>query len=244
MIATRRSADRCHFKRGKLDVWSTFGVDEGPDPLSQAFWGRLAFEEMRLPPGGVCTPRRRGEAEIVTYVFRGAHAQENSNGCSAVMHAGEFHRMTAGREVRHKEANASQADWAHVFRISFPSSEVAHDDGYDQKRFLAAERRNALCVVASPDGRDGSLRVHRDVLILSSILDVGHHVFHELRPGRSAWLHVLCGEAMLQDIVLLQGDGASVALEPSVSLTVQESTEILLVDLGPAPDAPSSGVAR
>ena len=69
---------------------------------------------------------------------------------------------------------------------------------------------------------------------MSSVLDPGHHIVHELIPGRSAWLHVICGEATLDDLILARGDGVGVAVERSVSLTAQESTEVLLVDLGPA----------
>ncbi|MEJ2205660.1 MAG: hypothetical protein P8170_16300 [Gemmatimonadota bacterium] len=90
-----------------------------------------------------------------------------------------------------------------------------------------------LRLVASPDGRDGSLRMHQDSFTYSSILDPGHHLVHELLPGRSAWLHIIYGHATLDDIVLTQGDGVGVTIQPSVSLTVQQDTEILLVDLGP-----------
>ncbi len=135
------------------------------------------------------------EAEIVTYVYRGALAQEDSTGTSGVVHAGEFQRMTIGRGIRHKETNASRTDWAHIFRISLRPSEVGPDRAHEQKRFAAAQRRNVLCVVASPDGRKGSLRIHQDALVYSSVLDPGHHLVHELLPGRSAWLHVICGEA-------------------------------------------------
>ena len=87
----------------------------------------------------------------------------------------------------------------------------------------------------SPDRRKGSLRILQDALVFSSVLDPGHHLIHELLPERSAWLHVICGEATLQDFILTQGDGVGVTIEPSVSLTAQEKTEILLVDSGPAP---------
>jgi redox-sensitive bicupin YhaK (pirin superfamily) len=189
---------------------------------------------MRLPPGRGTAPHSRDDAEIVTYVHKGALAHEDSTGSSGVIHAGEFQRITTGRGFRHKETNASQTDWAHYFRISLRPSEVGLDCDHEQKRFTAAQRRNLLCVIASPDGRKGSLRIHQDSLIYSSILDPGHHLVHELLPMRSAWLHIMHGEATLNDIVLTQGDGVGVTIEPSVSLTVQEHTEILLVDLGPA----------
>ena len=115
-------------------------------------------------------------------------------------------------------------------RISLQPSEVGLDCAHEQKRFTAAQRRNVLCAVASRDGRRGSLRIRQDALICSSILDPGHHLFHELLLGRSAWLHVVYGEATLNDIVLTQGDGVGVTTELSVSLTALENAEVLLVD--------------
>jgi len=241
MIATRRSAERYHFQRGTLDIWSTFGADERKDALSRSFGGLAAFDEMRLPPGGVCTPRIRDDAEVLTYVYKGSLAQENSNGCSAVMHAGEFHRMTAGRGIRHKEANASQTDGLQVFRIFLGPIDAPPLHSHEQKRFAAAQRRNALCIIASPDGRRGSLCIGQDALVGSSLLDPGHHLVHELKPGRRAWLHVILGEAILDDVVLTAGDGAGVAIAPAVSLTVQDTTEILLIDLGPPARAAAGG---
>ena len=100
-------------------------------------------------------------------------------------------------------------------------------------RFPVALRHNLLCVIASPDGRKKSLKIIQDAFIYSSILDPGHHLVHELLPGRSAWLHVICGEAAMQEIILTEGDGFGVVVEPSLSVTAQENCEILLVDLGP-----------
>jgi hypothetical protein len=186
---------------------------------------------MRLPPGDSTALHSGAEVEMVTYVYKGAVSQEDTAGNSGVIHAGEFQRMSTGHRICHKETNASRSDWAHVFRISLRPSEVGLDRAQEQKRFTAAQRRNELCVVGSSDGRKGSLRIDQDALVCSSIVDPGHHLVHELLPGRSAWLHILYGEATLNDIVLTLGDGVGVTGEPSVSLTAQENTEILLVDL-------------
>jgi redox-sensitive bicupin YhaK (pirin superfamily) len=152
-----------------------------------------------------------------------------------VVHAGEFQHTTVGRGISHKETNPSLTDWAHVFRIYLHPSQLGLDCVHEQKRFPGAQRHNLLCVVASPDGRKGSLRILQDALVYSSIIDPGHHLIHELLPGRSAWVHVIDGEATLHDIILTQGDGAGVTIEPSVSVTAHENTEMLLVDLGPTP---------
>ena len=232
----RRATERRHVQRGEQDIWFTFfPQDDRPGPL-------VAFNEIQFPPGGGSEPHRRDEAEIVTYVYTGALAQEDSTGRSGMIQAGEFQCMTTGDRIRHKETNASRTDWVHIFRIVLHPSEVGLDCANEQKRFTTGQRRNLLCVIASRDGRKGSLCIHQDALIYSSILDPGDHLFHELLPERSAWLHIVDGEATLKDIVLTKGDGVGVTIEPSVSLTARENTEILLIDLGPAPNSFASRV--
>ena len=242
MITLRRDTERRLVQLGKNETWLTFYPQDHPCALAEGFGILAIFNEMRLSPGGGSGSHQCDEAEIVNYLYKGALVQEDSTGSSGVIYAGEFQCMTTGRDIRHKETNASRTDWAHIFRISLRPSEVGLDCAHEQKRFTAAQRRNLPCVVASPDGRKGSLRIHQDTLIYSSILDPGHHLVHELLPGRSAWLHIVYGEAALDDIVLTQGDGVGVKIEPAVSLSAQANTEILLVDLGPAPSSFGSGV--
>ena len=242
MITLRRNTERRHIQHGKQDTWLTFFPQNPPAPLAEGFGFLAIFNEMRLPPDASTASNPRDEAEIITYVYSGTLAQEDSTGSSGVIQAGEFQYMTTSRSIRSKERNVSRTDRARIFRIALRPSEVGLDCAPEQKRFTAAQRRNVLCVVASSDGRKGSLRIHQDACVYSSILNTGHHLFHELLPGRSAWLHIVNGEATLNDIVLTQGDGVGVTIEPSVSLTVQEKTEILLVDLGPATNPLGSDV--
>lgn len=232
MITLRRAEERYHDQRRRQEVWLTFDPGERAKPLAGGFATLENLSENRLPPGGVSVVHPHQDAEIVTYTYSGVLAQEGSTGFHGAVHAGEFQRMIIGRGIRHRESNPSRTHWSHIFRVSLRSSEAGPDRGHEQKRFASAQRHNVLCVVASPDGRQGSLRIHQDALVCSSVLDPGHHLVHELLPGRSAWLHVICGEAACQDIVLAQGDGVGATTERSVSLTARGKTEILLIDLG------------
>jgi redox-sensitive bicupin YhaK (pirin superfamily) len=168
----------------------------------------------------------------VTYVLEGVLAHENSTGSSGVIRAGEFQRASTAQGVRHREWNGSRKDWAHVFQIWLRPWSTGQDKRSEPKRFCAAERRGVMCLVASPDGRDGSLRIHRDVLIHSTMLFRGQHVVHELAPGRRVWLQVVSGDAALGDVFLAKGDGAGICAERAVSLTAREDSELLLIDLG------------
>lgn len=232
MITVRRAEERHHDRLLRREVWHTFHPRDRADPLADGF-GNLEFlVEERLPPGAAVPRQPPHDAEIVTYVHEGALTYDDSKGGSGVIQAGDFHRMTAAHGIRHGEANASRTEWAHVFRIWLRPSEAGQDQGYEQKHFTLAERRDGLCVVASPDARRGSLRIHQDTVLYSALLHPGQHVAHELSKGRSAWLHVVQGQVVLCDIVLTAGDGAGVTGERAVSFTAREDATILFLDVG------------
>lgn len=239
MFTLRRNSERHHVHDNTHDTWSTIYRKIRPDPFSRGFDVLYTLDETRISPGGsidVLHPKQ--EVETVTYVYEGVLAQIDSSGRSSVINAGEFHRMTIDYGSRYKNTNASHTDWAHIYQISLHSlrrCEAEFNCDCEQKRFTAAQRRNMLCVIGSPDRRKGSLYIHQDTLIYSSILDPGHHLVYEVHPRSSVWIHIVYGEANLSDMVLTQGDGVGVVMESSVSLTAQESTEILLLDLGLSP---------
>lgn len=233
MRTLRRASERSHERGRDREAWLTFHAQDlgVGDPLAEGFESLEHLDERLLGAGASVPRQRRGEAEIITYVCEGALAYEDSTGRSGVVQAGEFQLMTAGRGVRHSEANASTTERAHAFTMWFRPGQAELVPCYGLARFSAAERRGALCVVASPDGRRGSLRIHQDVRVYSAILDQGQHVIHELAEGRAAWIHLVEGEALLGDVVLAAGDGAGVTAERSVSLTARAPTEVLLIDL-------------
>jgi len=230
MITVRRARTRTHEHGRNSEVWHTF--DRAADEAGAPIFGALeALDEYRLSAGARIQPRARDGLEVVTYVREGALAYEDAEGRSNVIQAGEFQRTTSGARGR---ANAIRGQPAHLFRVGVRSAESV-DPSEEHRRFGTADRRGIVCAVASPDGRRGSLRIHQDAVVHSAILATGQHVIHDLSHGRSAWLHLVQGDARLGDLVLRTGDGAGLTSEPALSLTAREPTEILLVDLGGPP---------
>jgi hypothetical protein len=229
MVTMRRAGERQHERRRKQQRWLMVGRDAEPAPLFGVI--DIFSEHLLSPCASVGHPHR--DAEVVTYVREGALAFEDSTGRSGIIRAGEFQRLTAGGGLRHRETNPSPTEWAHVFQVWLRPTKVEVEAGREQKRFSTAERHGALCTIASPDGRNGSLRLQQDALIFSAMLDSGQHTIHELSEGRSAWLQVVVGALTLGDLVLIAGDGARITGERAVSFTAREATEVLLLDLGP-----------
>jgi redox-sensitive bicupin YhaK (pirin superfamily) len=235
VIILRQAKERHHDRRRKREVWCTFHSRDRQDPLANGFAALEILNENRLRPGASVPRHSQHDAEIITYVREGALAYQDSLGRACVVQAGEFQRMTVAAGIRRNGTNASPRDSAHVFQIWLRPAAPGLEPSQEQKRFSVAERRGLLCVIASADGRKGSLRTQQDVVLHSALLDRGQHVVHELSPGRSAWVHLVEGEALLAGVLLTAGDGAGVVADRAVSLTAREKTELLLLDLRDAP---------
>jgi redox-sensitive bicupin YhaK (pirin superfamily) len=240
MITLRRNEQRRHLRRRKHEAWLTFFAENDADSPATGFGALELLDEERIAPSAAMTLPARNDSEVISYLVAGTLAHEDSNAESGVLHAGEFQRITCGQGVHHDQRNASRTEWAHVFRIWVRCSEAALPVGSEQRRFYVADRRGALCAVASPDARRGSLRIHQNAVLYSAMLDSGQHLVHELAPGRGAWLHLVRGEARLDDVVLSAGDSAGITAQRAVSLTVQGEAEILLLDLSEPVPSPAA----
>lgn len=243
MITLRKSEERFQDQKSAHKTWHTFAPKARTGAQADHFGSLESLDENRLEPGGSISLRESRDTELVSYVREGTLSYEESVGGSGVVATDEFQSMTLCLGSRHKETNASKTDTAQVFRIGMHTSQADLPSELEQKRFTAAQRRGRLCVIASPDGRKESLRIHQDALIYSALLESGSHVVYELVQGRSAWLHAVCGEITVGEIVLAPGDGVGISGELSVSLTAREESEILLIDLGPTRETAEANAA-
>ncbi len=242
MITLCRASERRHETSGGAENWFTALAGRG---ARFAGFGDLeSLAEHHLVPGVTGRASVSLGVDTVVYVWAGALAYEDSRGGAFLIQPGEFHRIVPGVGVRHSESNASQTDWTCFISLGLRSSEPLLVPSHEGARFSRAQRRGGLRVVASHDGRRGSVRLHQDVLVHSALLDRGQHVVHELAPGRIAWLHVVEGEATVGDLNLFAGDGTGARLERSVSVTARERSEVLLLDLPDASWAPPKAFLR
>lgn len=230
MISVYRAGDRLDEVQSDQGAWLAAPLSNEAEPEVEGFGALRAFKEGRLPPRGSAIHPYE-DMEVITYVREGTLLFEDSTGSSGVLQAGEFQLVTAAREIRYSASNASSRDPAHVFQVWLRTSETDLEPSYTRARFSMAQRHDVLCIVASPDGRDGSLKVHQQAFLYSSMLQKGRRIVHELVPGRCAWLHVIAGGVTLGDEALESGDGAGYRAEHAVSLTATEDSEILLLDL-------------
>lgn len=236
MITVRRSGTRRHVRSGTQDTWLTFDPEDLADRFRNGFRTLEALNE-ETPVSEMNLHPHPQDVEIVTYVREGTLVHQDRGGELSRLGAGEFQRTSARRRIRHRVINGSLLNPAHVFQSCITPDGSELEPGTEQKRFPVVDREGVLRLIASPDGRAGSLSIQQDLRMYSSILLIGHHLIHELNPGRAAWLHVVKGRVLLKgrdllgDQHLATGDAAAVENERAVSFTAEVPSEILLFDL-------------
>src|SRR5262249_42098013 len=158
------------------------------DPTHMGFRDLRVINEDAIDGAAGFPTHGHRDMEIVTYMVEGALAHRDSTGGEGVIRRGDVQAMTAGTGVRHSEFNASRADRATLLQIWILPKEDGLKPAYRQKAFSDESKKNALKLLVSDDGRDGSLAINQDVAIYASLLDAGASVTHRLRPGRGVWV--------------------------------------------------------
>ena len=232
MIQIRKSGERGHANHGWLDTHFTFSFADYFDPEHVQFRTLRVMNDDRVAGGGGFPTHPHRDMEIVTYVLDGALQHRDSMGNGSVIKPGDVQYMSAGTGVTHSEFNASETEPVHLYQIwMFPEKQGLKPQ-YDQKNFSAAEKQGKLRLVASPDGRDGSVKIRQDNDLYAALLVSGESVKHDLEPKRHAYVQVARGSVTLNGTKLEEGDGAALSEERSVELTgMNDAAEVLLFDL-------------
>lgn len=231
MITLRKADARGHFDFGWLDTRHTFSFGEYHDPDHMGFRTLRVINEDRVAAGEGFGTHPHRDMEILTYVLEGALAHRDSMGNGSAILPGEVQRMSAGTGITHSEHNHEKAGATHLLQIWILPARQGLEPSYEQRAFAAEEKRGALRLVASGDGRDGSVTLHQDADLYATLLAPGQKV--EFRPGagRGQWVQVARGEVSLNGVALRAGDGAAVEGEATLALEGLRPAEVLLFDL-------------
>jgi quercetin 2,3-dioxygenase len=231
MVTVRKAEERGHANHGWLDTYHTFSFADYHDPREMG-WGALrVINDDTVQPGQGFGTHGHRDMEIITYVLRGALEHKDSMGNGSVIRPGDVQRMSAGTGVRHSEFNPSPNELVHLLQIWIEPNVMGVAPGYEEKQFDAAEKKGRLRLVASPDGRDGSVTIHQDARVYAALLDGADRVTHALAAGRRAYVHVARGAVEVNGIALQGGDGAKIEGERDIALGNAQDAEVLLFDL-------------
>jgi len=231
LLTVRKAQERGHANHGWLDSWHTFSFADYHDPREMGYGPLRVINDDTVQPGAGFGRHGHRDMEIITYVLEGALEHKDSMGNGSIIRPGNVQRMSAGTGVMHSEFNPSRDDPVHFLQIWIEPSVAGAPPSYEEKDFPDADKRGRLRLIASPDGRAGSVSIHQDALVHAGVLGAKDAVMHELSAGRRAYVHVARGAVTVNGTPLETGDGARISGEAKIKLTDGEAAEVLLFDL-------------
>jgi len=231
LIAVRPARQRLRTKIDWLDSWHTFTFREHIDPRHMGFRALRVLNEDRVAPGRGYGSHPHRDLELVTYVIDGTLHHQDSLGTDTIVVPGGVQRICAGTGILHSESNGSTVDSLHAIQIWITPARTRLRPDYQQRAYPIAARRTAVTLLASSDGRDGSVKVHQDVAIFSSVLKPRECATIAIESGRHAWVQVVSGVVVVNGESLSAGDGASVSDELALEIASTSVSETLVFDL-------------
>lgn len=231
MLTLRPANERGHANHGWLDTRFTFSFADYRDPNHMGFRTLRVINDDRIAAGQGFGTHGHQDMEILTFVLEGAVAHKDSMGNVVQVPAGELQRMTAGRGVMHSEFNPSPDEELHLLQIWILPETKGLEPGYEQKAFQLEAQPDRLHLIASRDGRGGSLTIHQDADVHAAFLRPGATVTHTIAAGRGVWIHVAEGAMMVNGEHLVAGDGAAITEDATITITGEQDGRVLLFDL-------------
>ena len=230
MNTIRRAGERGHANHGWLDSYHTFSFADYYDPAHMGYSVLRVINEDRVQPGQGFGTHGHRDMEIVSYVLEGALGHKDSMGNGSTIRPGDVQRLSAGNGMLHSEFNYEKQGVTHFLQIWIEPNVRGIAPSYEQKHFDDAEKRGRLRLVASPDGRDGSVSMHQDALLFAGLFDGDERAHYDLADGRKGYLHVARGTIVVNGESLSAGDALATD-DRDIELADGEQAEVLLFDL-------------
>lgn len=231
MLQLRPSEARGHADHGWLNARHSFSFGQYYDPEHTGFGPLLVINEDRIHGGKGFAPHGHRDMEIITYVLDGELEHQDSMGHRSILRPGDVQRMSAGTGIQHSEYNHHPQHPLHLLQIWIHPNCLSLPPSYEEKTFPADSKKGRLALIASEDGREGSLRIHQNASLHAAILEQGDTLHHPLAPGRNAYLHLIRGTLTANGQPLQGGDALKLINEPALTLEHAQNAELLLFDL-------------
>jgi quercetin 2,3-dioxygenase len=233
MIVLRKSSERGYADHGWLKSFHSFSFAEYHDPRHMGVGNLRVINEDRIAPGTGFGTHGHRDMEIISYVLSGELGHRDSIGNGAAIRPGDVQRMSTGSGIQHSEYNHAASATTHFLQIWVQPNVRGIAPGYEQTHFADAEKRGRLRLVASNDGREGSVTIHADAAMYAGLFDGPEVASMPLDAMRNAYVFLVRGQLAVNGRALQAGDAAHLQGETRLDLADGSSAEVLVFDLAP-----------
>lgn len=230
-LVVRRAGDRGGGDHGWLKTRHSFSFSRYHDPAHMGFGHLRVINEDRVMQGRGFPLHPHEDMEIITYVLSGGLEHRDTLGNGSVIRPGDVQHMSAGTGIRHSEMNSSRVEEVHFLQIWIRPDARGHAPRYGQQHFPEGERTDRLRLVASADGRLGSIPIHQDAAMYVGSLRKGTIVEHRAAAQRKTWIQLARGALSVNGTAIAAGDGVSASEGGVLRLRASDDAELILFDL-------------
>jgi redox-sensitive bicupin YhaK (pirin superfamily) len=231
MLQLRKSLDRGYADHGWLKSFHSFSFAGYHDPQFMG-WGNLrVINEDRVAAGMGFGKHSHRNMEIISYVLSGELAHQDSIGNVESIPPGDVQRMSAGSGVTHSEFNHAKDQTTHFLQIWIEPNVLEIEPSYEQRTIPLLDKQGKLRLVASPDGKDGSVKIFADARIYAGLFDGPQSAQLQLDPKRKAYVHLIKGSLSVNGQALAGGDALLIENESTLKINDGNDAEVLFFDL-------------
>lgn len=231
MITTRTAKQCGQADYGWLKARYTFSFGHYFDPDLLGYASLRVLNQEVLAPGASLQPRTFPKVDILNLVLEGEAEYRDSEGNHLQARAGEAVLVAAQSGISYSEHNISKDSSLTRMQLWLDACPERENPLFQKIALLNQPQQ----LLASPDGRDGSLQLRQQVWL--------HHV--EMEKGERLTVPLHGPRAYLQSIhgtvhaktetegkeALTCGDGAFIRDEANITLIADSPLRALLVDL-------------
>ncbi|WP_405568224.1 pirin family protein [Polaribacter sp. Asnod6-C07] len=191
---------------------------------------RVLNDDVVQPKMGFGTHPHRN-MEIISIPISGALSHKDSMNNKRSIEVGEVQVMSAGTGLTHSEFNDSKTVEVNFLQLWIIPEKNEVIPYYNQKEFLASERKNKFQTLVSPKDKEveGSLSINQQAYIFMIDLEKGFETAYKLKNG--AYFFLINGSVSIADETLVNRDAIGIEDTENVTLKALKNSKLLIVDV-------------
>ena len=213
-----------------ITSFRTFSFAGYFNPKYRNFSHLRTINDDRVQPGGHVPEHEHKNMEIFGYVVEGVCRHTDSHGKILDIPAGAVQRMSTGSGISHTEGNASDKPNRYM-QLWIEPNVLEITPGYEQKTIPLEDKQGKLCLVASPDGENHSVKIHADAKIYAGLFNGNQSAILAINPKLKAYVHLIKGSLNVNGNSLSTGDALLIEGETKIQIKDGGNAEVLVFEL-------------
>lgn len=227
-----KAETRGHANHGWLNSYHTFSFANYYNPERVHFGALRVLNDDTVAAGMGFGTHPHDNMEIISIPLEGDLEHKDNIGNTTVIRNGDIQVMSAGTGVQHSEYNKNRDQLVKFLQIWVYPNQRNVQPRYDQISLNAADRKNQLQQIISPNADDAGVWIHQDAWFHLADFDAGKTAEYQIhKAGNGVYAFVLKGDVSINGQALSTRDGLGIWDVDQFSIEASSDAEFLLMEV-------------